>query len=139
MNISMDFMNINWLTVMAATVVGFLIAGCWYSPLLFGRFLPRLMTDVESRTGASRNIGGIFFVSFAMLWLSASFLAGLMGPLASAREGFDVGLGIGLCFVFPAHTIAAIFGDRPVQVVFITGGYFTVCFAVMGAILGAWH
>ena len=139
MDISMDFVNINWLVVLVATVVGFLIGGCWYSPVLFGRFLPDLMAGVESHTGASRNIAGIFTVSFVMLWLAASFLAGLLGPQASMREGFDVGLAIGLFFVFPAHTIAAIFGARPIRIAFINGGYFIACFGAMGAILGAWH
>lgn len=139
MEIGINFASINWLAVMVATLAGFMLGGAWYSPLLCGRFLPGLMENLETRTGQSRNIPAIFSLSFAMLWLAASFLAGLLGAEAGPREGFDVGLAIGLFFVFPAHTIAAIFGARPTRIVFINGAYFMALFAAMGAILGAWH
>ena len=139
MDVNLDFITVNWLTVLAATTVGFVLGGGWYSPLLFGRFLPKLMSDVESRTGSSRNIAVIFVTAFAMLWVSAAFLAGLLGPGASARDGLDIGLAIGLFYVVPALTIAAMFGSRPVRMIFIAGGYFIVCFGVMGLMLGTWH
>ena len=137
MNVGLDFTTINWLAVITATVSAFLLGGVWYSPAMCGRFLPQLMAGVESRTGTSRNIAAIFVAAFILLWASAAFLAGLLGPVATAREGMDVGLAIGLFFVFPPLAIAAIFGSHPVRMVFITGGYFVVCFGVMGLILGA--
>ena len=139
MNISMDFMAVNWMAVLAATVAGFVLGGLWYSPMLFGRLMPQMMAAVESRTGESRNIAAIFVAAFALLWAAASFLAGLLGPAASAREGMDLGLGIGLLFVFPPLAISTIFGSRPVRMIFITGGYFVVCYGLMGLILGAMH
>lgn len=137
MELAINFSNINWLAVMVATVLGFLLGGCWYSPILFGRFLPNLYTNVESR--AERNLSSIFVLSFALLWFSASFLAGLLGTSASTSDGIYVGLAIGLFFVFPAQAIAAVFGARPIPIVFINGGYFILCFAAMGAIIGTWH
>lgn len=144
MNLGMELANINWWAALAATTVGFLIGGCWYSPLLFGRFLPDLMAGTdspggESPIGASHYIAGIFTAAFVLLWLAASFLAGLMGPNASIQEGVFYGLALGLFLVFPAHSIAAMFGARPVRIVFINGAYFVVCLAVMGTILGAWN
>lgn len=140
----MELANIDWWAALAATSVGFLIGGCWYSPLLFGRFIPDLMAGTdspggESPVGASHYIAAVFTAAFVLLWLAASFLAGLLGPDASIREGVICGLALGLFLVFPAHSIAAMFGARPIQMVFINGTYFVVCLAAMGAILGAWH
>ena len=139
MDIGMDFTSVNWMAVLAAALAGFLLGGAWYSPILFGRFMPQMMAAVESRTGTSRNIAGTFVAAFALLWASASFLAGLLGPTANAREGMDLGFGIGLLFVFPPLAISTMFGSRPVRMIFITGGYFIVCYGLMGLILGAWR
>jgi len=142
MDIGMGFANINWLVVMVAATLGFVLGGCWYSPILFGRFLPGLMADVKaggnSPTGPARHLTSIFAVSFALLWFAAAFLAGLLDPQATAREGIYIGLAVGLFFVVPAHAIAAMFGARPIQIVFINGAYFAVCLATMGAILAVW-
>jgi len=142
MDIGISFANVNWLIVMVATTLGFVIGGCWYSPVLFGRFLPGLMSDLksggDSPAGPTRYLTSIFTVSFALLWLAAAFLAGLIGPQATAREGIYLGLAIGLFFVIPAHAIAAMFGARPIQIIFINGAYFAVCLATMGAILAVW-
>lgn len=142
MDFSNSFANVNWLVVMGAATMGFVLGGCWYSPALFGRFLPDLMSDArhggDSATGPTRYLAVIFTVSFALLWLAAAFLAGLLGPGATAREGIYIGLAIGLFFVIPAHAIAAMFGARPIQIVFINGAYFAVCLASMGAMLALW-
>lgn len=139
MNASFDFTTVNWVAVMIAAVAAFVLGGAWYSPVMFGRFLPTLMANVESRTGESRNIVAIFVTAFVLLWVAASFLAGLIGPTASARDGLDVGLAIGAFFVFAPLTISSIFGSRPVRMVLITGAYFLACYGVMGLILGAFH
>ena len=142
MDIGISFANVNWLIVMAAATLGFVIGGFWYSPVLFGRFLPDLMSDLksgwDSPTGPARYLTSIFTVSFALLWFAAAFLAGLIGPQATAREGIYLGLAVGLFFVIPAHAIAAMFGARPIQIIFINGAYFAVCLAAMGAILAVW-
>lgn len=142
MDIGISFANVNWLVVIAAATVGFLLGGCWYSPALFGRFLPGLMSDAKvvffSTNGVSRHLTSVFALSFALLWLAAAFLAGLIGPNATVSEGTLFGFAVGLFFVIPAHLIAAMFGARPIQMVFINGAYFTVCLASMGAILAIW-
>ena len=142
MDIGISFANVNWLIVMAATTLGFVLGGFWYSPVLFGRFLPSLMSSLksggDSPAGPTRYLAGIFTVSFALLWFAAAFLAGLIGPQATASEGLYLGLAVGLFFVIPAHAIAAMFGARPIQIIFINGAYFAVCLAAMGAIIALW-
>lgn len=76
MNMGMELANINWLAALAATTVSFLIGGCRYSPLLFGRFLPDLMAGTESPggespVGASHYVAAVFTTAFALLWLAA--------------------------------------------------------------------
>ena len=136
MNVGLDFATVNWLATLVAAFIGFAIGGVWYSPVVCGRFLPQLMAAVESRTSAAPNIAGIFVLTFILLWGSAAFMAGLLGPTATAWDGMNVGLAIGLFFVVPPLTVAAMFGSKPVQLMVITGGYFVVGYGIMGLILG---
>lgn len=137
MNVSFDFVSVNWLAVMIAAVAAFVLGGAWYSPALFGRLLPDLSLNSELRTGKSPNVAAIFVTAFFMLWAAACFLAGLIGPTADARQGMDVGVTIGLFFVVPPLAISSIFGSRPVRLVVITAAYFVACYGLMGLILGA--
>lgn len=142
MDIGTNLANVNWLVVMVAATLGFVLGGCWYSPALFGRFLPGLMSEFRAGgdlpKGPARYLAGIFTLSFALLWFAAAFLAGLIGPGATAREGIYIGLAVGLFFVLPAHSVAAVFGARPLQILFINAAYFAVCLATMGGILAVW-
>lgn len=138
MNLAIGFSTVNWLAVIVATVSAFLLAGAWYSPLLFGRFLRGSFFDDELTTNKARNIGWIFVSVFVLLWAAAAFLAGLLGPDASTREGRDVGFGVGLLFAFPAFGIATLFEGRPARCMLISGPFFILCYGVMGTIIAAW-
>ncbi|MBT8444947.1 MAG: DUF1761 domain-containing protein [Gammaproteobacteria bacterium] len=139
MNVSFDFVSVNWLAVMIAAVAAFVLGGAWYSPVLFGRLLPDLSLNNEVRTGKSPNVVAIFVTAFIMLWVAACFLAGLIGPTANARQGLDVGVTISLFFVIAPLAISSMFGSRPVPLVVITAAYFVACYGLMGLILGAMH
>jgi hypothetical protein len=138
MEITINFGFVNWFAVLAATVAAFLLAGLWFSPVMFGR--PGVV-DVAKTGGharSERKIEWIFVGAFLMHWLSASMMAALLGPNATILYGLQVGLLIGLCLVTPAMGITYIFENRRHQFWFANGGYHTVSFALMGTILGAW-
>ena len=129
--------QVNWLAVLAAALVSFLLGGLWYSAL-FAKAWQGLvgMTDERMKGGnKALMFGGAFVLSF----IAAAVFAMFLGPTASLGFGAAAGFGAGLCWVATSFGINDIFERRPLKLTLINGGYHTLQFTAMGAILGAWH
>lgn len=138
MEFVLTFDTVNWMTVLAATIVVFLLGGIWYSPVMFGR--PGIMSaQAESRGGPARAVEAIFFLTFLFQWMSASLLAAILGPNTDTGFGLSVGLLVGVFFVSTAFGVSYVFERRPFAHLLVNGGYQVVSFAAMGAIIGTWH
>ena len=76
-------MNVDWIAVIAGTVVSFLLGWLWYSPALFGK---KWAAGVGVDLGSAQNVPAVALVT----QLAATFsLAWLIG-LAVGRHGFVV-------------------------------------------------
>lgn len=140
-----SFDDISWPPVATAIVVAFVIGMGWFSPVLFGRFWARQVSnytgipDAEITTNASQP--AVLATWLATIAVSAVALAVAIESARadSAGEGAAVGLvlsaGIGAAF----FTWPAIFAGMPWQWWLVNSGAFTVMFAAMGAALGAWQ
>ena len=132
-------MDINYLAVFAAAVSTFVIGGLWYSPLLFQAAWMRAnnLTQADlSKGGEARIFGGAFVLSLIMAFNLAAFLS---GPDTTVAWGATAGALAGFGWVALGIAVIALFERRPLAYVLINGGYWTVSFVVMGAILGAWR
>lgn len=132
-------MDINYLAVVAAALSTFVIGGVWYSPLLFQRSWMTangLSTADLGRGGEARIFGGAFVFSLIMALNLAAFLA---GPDTTIAWGATAGALAGVGWVALGIAVVALFERRPLTYVLINGGYWSVAFTVMGAILGAWR
>lgn len=132
-------MHINHFAVVAAALATFVIGGVWYSPLLFHKAWMDVnrFNEQELKKASMGKIFGVSFVlSLIMAYNLAAFLGGsdttvLWGATAGALAGIGwVALSIG---------ILSLFERRSWKYVLINGGYFSVCFVAMGAIIGAWR
>lgn len=135
----MDFSNINYLAVLAAAVSTFVLGGLWYSPLLFGKTWMRAnsFTDADLQTfSKARMFGWSFFFAIVMALNLAMFLA---GPTTNVTWGMAAGGLAGLGWVAMAIAIIGVFENRSWTYILINGGYMTVAFVIMGAIIGAWR
>jgi hypothetical protein len=135
----MDASNINYLAVLAAAVSTFLIGGLWYSPLLFGKAWMRAnnFNDADVQTfSKARMFGWSFVFSLVMAINLAMFLA---GPGTNITWGMAAGALGGFGWVAMAIAIIGVFENRSLAYILINGGYMTVAFVVMGAIIGAWR
>jgi len=129
--------QVNWLAVLAAALVSFLLGGLWYSAL-FAKAWQGLvgMTDERMKSGnKALTFGGAFVLSL----IASAVFAMFLGPKVSLGFGAAAGFGAGLCWVATSFGINDLFEQRPLQLTLINGGYHTLQFTVMGAILGAWH
>jgi len=135
----MDFSKINYLAVVAAALSTFLLGGLWYSPMLFGKAWMRAnnFTDADLQTFSKARMFGWSFVFSLVMALNLAMFLG--GPDTNLSWGMTAGALTGLGWVAMAIAIIGVFENRSGTYILINGGYMTVAFIVMGAILGAWR
>ncbi len=132
-------MEINVWAVLAAAVVNFVVGGMWYSPALFGRIWMRAngFTEEDLKKGSPAKIFGLSFL-FCLV-MSANLAAFLAGPETTFPFALAAGTAAGLGWAALGLGVIALFERRPWSYLIVNGGYLTVSFAAMGAILGAWR
>lgn len=123
---------INPLAVGLAALATFVIGGLWYS-LLFAKPWQRAaeVTDEQLKTGGPRIFIGSFLIALVMAASLAAFI-GAGGPAFGAFAG----LAAGATWVAAAFGVNYLYERRPFSLWAINGGYNTVTFTVMGAIIG---
>lgn len=127
--------EVNLIAVAVAAVSAFILGGLWYSPALFGKAWLRLIgqTEESQKSGSMAKIfGGAFLLNLVSAWVFAMFL----GPKPGLEFGAGAGLAAGLCWVAAAFGVNDLFERRPMALTLINGGYVTVQFLLMGAIIG---
>ena len=131
--------GINIWAVLVAALANFLIGGLWYSPALMGKTWMRAngFTEDDLKKGSPAVIFGMSFV-FCLI-MSANLAGFLNDP--STTFGFAVAAGVaaGLGWATLGMGVIALFERRPWSYILVNGGYLTISFAAMGAILGAWR
>ncbi len=126
--------DINWLAVFAAAASSFVLGGVWYSVLGNAWLKAAGLTKERAMAG---NKALIFGGSFVLALISAATFAIFLGPDLDAATGALHGLTAGLCWVAASYGISYLFEMRPLSLWLINGGYHTLQFTVIGAILGA--
>lgn len=135
----MEAMNLNWMAIVAAALANFVIGGLWYSPALFGKVWQRAngFSDADLKKGSPAVIFGLSFV-FCLI-MAANLAAFVSGPETTLSFAILAGIAAGLGWAALGLCVVALFERRPASYMLVNGGYLTVSFAVMGAILGAWR
>ena len=135
----MDFSTINYFAVLAAALSTFVLGGLWYSPLLFGKAWMRAnnFTDADLQTfSKARMFGWSFFLALIMALNLAMFLA---ASDTNLTWGMAAAALAGLGWVAMSIAIIGLFENKSWKYIAINGGYVTVAFVIMGAIIGAWR
>ena len=86
-----------------------------------------------------RKLPIVFGLSFLFSFIMAFNLAMFIGTKSNITDGMMAGFLAGFGWVLFAMGIIALFENRSIKYLLINGGYMTIAFTVMGAILGAWH
>ncbi len=135
----MESLAINWWAVLVAAVSNFVIGGLWYSPILFGKAWMRA-NDFAPEDLHRHSPAVVFGVSFLFcLVMAANLAAFLDDPATTLSWGVTAGVLAGLGWVTLGLGVVALFEHRKWSYLLVNGGYLTVSFAVMGAILGGWR
>jgi hypothetical protein len=148
----MHFPPINYLAVLVAAIVIFVLGGLWYSPVLFMKKWVALQNKTEEQMraeAAAANMPLMYTSAFVTALLTALVMAHLLGHFAvavdpnvmqpSAAHGAMFGFVCWLGFAAPTSYGTAIFSGKPKQLWLIDSTYNLVSFVLAGTILGAWR
>jgi len=135
--------EINWLAVVAASLVGFIVGFLWYGPLFGKAWMAESgMTDEKVKEGNMGKIFGLSFIfQFIMAYCLAMFFFGTPEGAAQNTIGSATFYGFltGAGWVLPAFVISGLFEQKSWKLILIHGGYWVVTFTLMGLVLGAWR
>ena len=137
MDLTIQFSEINWLSVIVATLAAFGIGGLWYSPLLFAKVWQKEL-NLSDDSIKNANMGMIFGMAFILNFIAAIVLDMFIGKDATLISGMLKGLLVSIAWITTALGINYLFARKSFKLFLIDSGYFVTFFIVMGAILGVW-
>ncbi len=131
-------MDINILAVVAAALSAFALGGLWYSPILFGKKWQALAGLSDEDLQASNPVVKLG-LAFVLALVAAFVFAAFLGPAPALPFATSAGFAAGLGWVATSFGINYLFEQKSMGLFLINGGYHTVQFTLIGAILGLWH
>lgn len=130
----------DWLAVLAAGVLMFVLGGLWYSPVLFARAWVPLAHPGKSMEDLQKQGGG--GAGYALAFLGGLLSAAIVGVFAEALGGgllAGLGAGAGVAAVVAAAFSANyVFGGKPLKLYLIDAGYQSLGVLLAGAVYGVW-
>jgi hypothetical protein len=130
--------SINHFAVIGSALVNLFLGAIWYSPLLFYKVWKREnnLTDEQIKTLNPLKVYGLtFLLSLCISYNMAFFLADGETDISwGVTAGFLTGFG----FSSLIFCIIALFEMKSIRYMLINGGYITLYFTIIGAILGGW-
>jgi hypothetical protein len=128
---------VNLLAVGAAAVVCFVVAGLWYSPVMFFKaWAAEVGLTAED---AAKNRPLKLASAFVLVLVGALVFAFFLGPKVTPLQGTLYGFAAGLTWVAFSIGLNYLFEGKSLKLFLINGGYHTVEFTLIGLILGLWH
>lgn len=130
--------SLNWLSIVVATLVYFVLGALWYSPVLFGNIWMKLR-NLSKETMEEPN-PVIYLYSFILQFIGVVSLAIFISALGvnSAGNGAFIGFGASAGFVFSLAGATGLFTEVPMKLHILDNGYHVVGLTLAGLILGWW-
>jgi hypothetical protein len=137
MDFTTAFTQINWLSVIVATLAAFGLGSLWYSPVLVGKAWQSeiKMSDEDIKDA---NMPMIFGGAFILNFIAAVVLDMFLGKDATLVFGLIAGLLVAIAWIATALGTNYLFSRKSLKLFLIDAGYYIIYYAVMGIILGAW-
>jgi len=137
----MFYLNqINYLPVLVAAAVSFLIGGLWYSKLLFAKPWMNEMKLTEEQIKQGGNLIH-YLLAFILAFITALALVlviDIMGIVA-LKGAVKLGLLVGVGFISTALLLNYIFEKKSMTLFLINAGNHVASTIVMSVILTLWH
>jgi hypothetical protein len=129
---------VNYLAVLVAAIVSFVVGFLWYSPALFGKVWMKLMgiKKEPSKEGMGKSMA-IGFVGTLVTAYVLAYLSGMLGYV-TAGSGAMLGFLAWLGFVGTTTLGGVLWENKPWGLWLLNNGHSLVGLLIMGGILGAW-
>jgi hypothetical protein len=135
-------LDLNYVAVAVAAVVGFLLGWLWYSPVLFAKSWMAEMkfTEESMKAAAEKGMAASLIKGFLFTLVSTFALAVLVAsrPPTDVVKGAAIGAFVGLLIVGARILNGGVWEQRTAKLMAIGVGHEVVLFTVQGAILGWW-
>jgi len=131
------FMTINWLGVLVAAGVGFILGGLWYSPMLFAKAWMEENGYTEEYIQQNGHPAKAMVIAFITVLIQATILAFMLSQLGitSVLVAAKISLIIGVFIVGLSYYSDAQFNMKSTRLVLIEAGFRATCITLMGVIL----
>ncbi|MGH2359613.1 MAG: DUF1761 domain-containing protein [bacterium] len=138
----MPTVHINFLAVLVAALVAFLLGGLWYSPILFAKLWVEAHGYTEEKVNEMRKTASRAYLVSVVCHLGIALAiavlvhyTGLVNPL----QGLKLGLLLWLGFAFTLGLMGNMFSEKRISTFFIDTGYQLTYLVIMSVILAVWH
>ncbi len=131
----MELFSVNWLAVFGAALMGFVVGGIWYGPIMGKRWMGAVgLTEEQVQQGNMLKIyGGALLLSVLASWTLAHTFATYAVDL-----GFQVkvltAVGIALGFIVPAIGTNYLFSQKSKTLFLIDATYWLLFYTAMGVV-----
>jgi uncharacterized protein DUF1761 len=141
----MTFAGMNYLAVVIAAVVAWLVGAVWYGALVahwvdaLGTTMEQFKARQAALTGSAKALPFVlaFVADLIMAWMLAGVLGHLGPGQVTLRNGIISGAFLWFGFVLTAMAVNNAFAGRKYKLTAIDAGHWLAVLAVMGAIIGA--
>ncbi|HWL40021.1 MAG TPA: DUF1761 domain-containing protein [Gemmatimonadaceae bacterium] len=134
---------VNYLAVLVAGVIIFMLGGLWYSPVLFAKrwiALQGKTMDQMKTEAANANMPLMYGSAFIASLLTAYVLAVILSHYSpTVMAGIHIAFFCWLGLAGATSYTTNLFSGRPKQLWLIDSGYNLVSFLIAGAILSVWR
>jgi hypothetical protein len=132
----MGITELSWLTILVAAIMGFVVGGIWYGPIMGRRWLVAVgLTEADVQNGSMPMIYGFAFV---LSLIASAMLAWLLSAFANLEvfEKILVALGIAAGFIVPAIGTNYLFSQKSRGLFLIDATYWLLFYLAMGTVYG---
>ncbi len=133
--------DLNYLAVLVAALVFFLVGGVWYAAVFGKPWQNALNLNPDDTVRAQQDFPkalAVWFLSGLIISFVLANFARALGA-ASFGSGVMVGFWAWLGFALPLNLNSLAFEKRSPHVFLINVGFYWVAFALIGGILAAWR
>lgn len=134
-------MKINYLAVIVAAIIHFMVGGLWYGVLFGNKFIeligwsPEKLQQVGSQNHTKEYLFA-FATSFVLVYILAHFVQ--YTKAKGALDGMQTGFWLWLGFIATTQLATVIFEQRSFGLYLLNVGYQFVACLLTGALLAVW-
>ena len=128
----------NWMAILVATIVGFVLGAVWFSPVLFSNKWMAALGKTKEEMGSQVPAIALSFVVTLATAIALAVLLAIM-PLTTTPGAFRLGLMLGVVFYALATLSDHAFTGWSRTIWWIQAGYHVVQTAIMAVIIAAWR